>query len=112
MDKPEEIRTQLGMLRRMARDYRVTLEAGLIGKQEIGSTVHSLGIYSHSRELYSCNTPSVQPLKDFFRAYDNRRKLLYHVLSPTTFLLALRQDLEIAEAESVELSEQAQSVAA
>ena len=105
METAEEIRSQLGTLRRLARDFRNTLQSGLEGRQEIASCTHSLGIFSRSRDLYTCNAPTVQPLKEFFRAYDHRTKLLHHVMSPSAFLLALRQDLDIAEANTVESSE-------
>lgn len=112
METSESIRAQLGTLRRIARDYRVTLENGLAGKQPIESAVHSLGIFGHNRDLYTCNAPSVQPLKEFFRAFEQRRRLLHHVMSPSAFLLALRQELEVVEAEAVEMSAMAEAQAA
>lgn len=112
MEKPEDVRAQLGLLRRLARDFRGTLQAGLDGRQGIESITHSLGIYGHNRDLYGCNTPAVQPLRDFFRSFEKRRRMLHHVLSPSAFLLALRQELEIAEAEAVEQTEVAQAQAA
>lgn len=105
MDQSEEVRTQLGLMRRLARDFRTTIQSGIDGRQTQASWTHSLTHSSRSRDLYSCNNPAVQPLKEFFREYEKRQKLLNHVMTPMSFLLALLQDLEIAEAEAVEQAE-------
>lgn len=97
----EKIGTQLQLVQRLAREFSQTIIRGLHDRE--AKCFDNMAHVVRNRDLYACNHPAVQPLREFFRAYPKRYKLLFHVMSPDSFLLALQQELKIAEAETLKL---------
>lgn len=99
----EQAKQEFGELSRIVRDFDEQITASLEGRKPKSDNIYSLKLLSRSRMMHSYNSPSSQPLRNFFRSVEKKTLMIDHVMSFESWLLALRQELHMAKAESERL---------